>query len=139
PAGVLTPVVRRRRRRTGMKVVLVAAIVAAGAAVLAFHEWPAHHSAAAATPRAPAPAPRKATVSEQPRVVGPLLTGLPHSSGALSPAIAARGAIVVDAGTGAVLWARHPHRRLPIPSTTKIMTPTLPLAPLHAPTPAPAP
>jgi D-alanyl-D-alanine carboxypeptidase (penicillin-binding protein 5/6) len=36
--------------------------------------------------------------------------------------IAARSAILVDGTTGTVLWARYPHRRLPIASTTKIMT-----------------
>ena len=38
------------------------------------------------------------------------------------PPIAARAAIVVDAKTGRVLWAYRSHRRLPIASTTKIMT-----------------
>jgi D-alanyl-D-alanine carboxypeptidase (penicillin-binding protein 5/6) len=50
----------------------------------------------------------------------------------LRPPIAARAAIVVDAGTGAVLWARRPHRRLPIASTTKIMTAYLALQRLPA-------
>ena len=36
--------------------------------------------------------------------------------------ITAKGAILVDAGNGTVLWARHQHRRLQIASTTKIMT-----------------
>jgi D-alanyl-D-alanine carboxypeptidase len=39
---------------------------------------------------------------------------------------------VVDAGTGAVLWQQRPHRRLPIASTTKIMTATLALEHLQA-------
>jgi D-alanyl-D-alanine carboxypeptidase (penicillin-binding protein 5/6) len=34
---------------------------------------------------------------------------------------------VVDAGSGRVLWARHAHRRLPVASTTKIMTALLAL------------
>jgi serine-type D-Ala-D-Ala carboxypeptidase (penicillin-binding protein 5/6) len=50
---------------------------------------------------------------------------LVHWSGPL-PAhgikVTAKGAILVDADTGTVLWARHVHRRLPIASTTKIMT-----------------
>jgi D-alanyl-D-alanine carboxypeptidase (penicillin-binding protein 5/6) len=37
-------------------------------------------------------------------------------------AVAARGAIVVDANSGRVLWALHPRQRLPVASTTKIMT-----------------
>ena len=48
-----------------------------------------------------------------------------HQSGAL-PAhgitLTARSAILVDATTGGVLWAKHPHVRRPIASTTKIMT-----------------
>jgi D-alanyl-D-alanine carboxypeptidase len=38
------------------------------------------------------------------------------------PPITARAAIVIDLGSGRVLWALRPHRRLPIASTTKIMT-----------------
>ena len=37
-------------------------------------------------------------------------------------AIAGRAGILVDAGSGTVLWAKRPHLRLPIASTTKIMT-----------------
>ena len=48
-----------------------------------------------------------------------------HRSGAL-PAygitVTARAAILIDARTGQVLWAKHPHVRHPIASTTKIMT-----------------
>jgi D-alanyl-D-alanine carboxypeptidase (penicillin-binding protein 5/6) len=40
----------------------------------------------------------------------------------LRPPLAARAAIVVDGGSGRVLWAHEPHRRMPIASTTKIMT-----------------
>lgn len=36
--------------------------------------------------------------------------------------VTARSAILVDAGTGTVLWGKHPHRRRPIASTTKILT-----------------
>src|SRR5205823_5292309 len=41
--------------------------------------------------------------------------------------IAAPAAILVDASTGAVLWAKRPHERRPIASTTKIMTGVLAL------------
>jgi serine-type D-Ala-D-Ala carboxypeptidase (penicillin-binding protein 5/6) len=44
------------------------------------------------------------------------------SAAPFHPRIAARAAIVVDAKTGRVLWAFRPHRRLPVASTTKIMT-----------------
>src|SRR5207253_622678 len=42
------------------------------------------------------------------------------------------GGVLVDASTGSVLWAKHPHLRLPIASTTKIMTATLALQRLRA-------
>ena len=38
------------------------------------------------------------------------------------PKIKAPAAIVIDAGTGRVLWAKREHMRRPIASTTKIMT-----------------
>src|SRR5205814_1892675 len=38
------------------------------------------------------------------------------------PKIAGKGAILVDARSGEVLWAKAPHRRLAVASTTKIMT-----------------
>ncbi len=56
-----------------------------------------------------------------------LLTGPPLSSPVLRRPLAARAAIVVDARTGRVLWTLRPHRRLPIASTTKIMTALLAL------------
>jgi len=39
--------------------------------------------------------------------------------------VSARSAILVDAGTGAVLWEKRPHAKRPIASTTKIMTAAL--------------
>jgi serine-type D-Ala-D-Ala carboxypeptidase (penicillin-binding protein 5/6) len=50
---------------------------------------------------------------------------LVHLAGPLAThgiSVTAKGAILVDASNGSVLWARYPHRRLPIASTTKIMT-----------------
>jgi D-alanyl-D-alanine carboxypeptidase len=50
---------------------------------------------------------------------------LVHLAGPLAShgiAVTAKAAILVDANDGSVLWARDPHRRLPIASTTKIMT-----------------
>jgi D-alanyl-D-alanine carboxypeptidase len=87
-----------------------------------------HHASAAQPPARPT-APRHAT--RQPSAAKtaptPLLSGPSRSTEAFSPPIAARGAIVVDAGTGTVLWEHRAHRRLPIASTTKIMTATLAL------------
>jgi D-alanyl-D-alanine carboxypeptidase len=56
------------------------------------------------------------------------LVALVPGSGALgashskAPTIKAPAAIVIDAGTGAVLYAKREHMRRPIASTTKIMT-----------------
>jgi len=53
-----------------------------------------------------------------------------HKDGPLSGhgiRITAKAGILVDARDGTVLWARYPHRRLPIASTTKIMTATVAL------------
>jgi serine-type D-Ala-D-Ala carboxypeptidase (penicillin-binding protein 5/6) len=50
------------------------------------------------------------------------------SAAGRKPAIAAPAAIVIDAQTGEVLWARHPHARRPIASTTKLMTAYITLA-----------
>ena len=50
---------------------------------------------------------------------------LVHRSGELSAhgiRVTARAAILIDSRTGAVLWAKHPHVRHPVASTTKIMT-----------------
>jgi serine-type D-Ala-D-Ala carboxypeptidase (penicillin-binding protein 5/6) len=50
---------------------------------------------------------------------------LVHLAGPLAShgiAVTAKGAILVDASDGSVLWARYPERRLAIASTTKIMT-----------------
>ncbi|HEY7603533.1 MAG TPA: D-alanyl-D-alanine carboxypeptidase family protein [Gaiellaceae bacterium] len=50
---------------------------------------------------------------------------LVHQDGPLQArgiAVTARGAILIDATEGSVLWGKNEHRRLPIASTTKIMT-----------------
>ena len=50
---------------------------------------------------------------------------LVHQEGALSAhgiAVTAKGAILIDANDGSVLWGKDEHRRLRIASTTKIMT-----------------
>jgi D-alanyl-D-alanine carboxypeptidase (penicillin-binding protein 5/6) len=71
--------------------------------------------------RAPAPRAAKKPAAE------PLLVAGPTRLRLAGPALTARGGVLIDAGTGAVLWARYPHRRLPIASTTKIMTALLAL------------
>jgi D-alanyl-D-alanine carboxypeptidase (penicillin-binding protein 5/6) len=51
-----------------------------------------------------------------------LLSGTDVVAHAFSPPLTTKAAIVVDAGTGRVIWALRPHARLRIASLTKIMT-----------------
>jgi serine-type D-Ala-D-Ala carboxypeptidase (penicillin-binding protein 5/6) len=60
-----------------------------------------------------------------------LLPGSPRFEHAFAGPISAPEAILVDARSGAVLWAKRPHRRRPIASTTKIMTGVLALENLN--------
>jgi serine-type D-Ala-D-Ala carboxypeptidase (penicillin-binding protein 5/6) len=119
--------VRRRRssrRRHALLVVGVALIAAAAVAVYLRHSTP--RTAAASPPPRTAPQHEaKRTPVRAART--PLLVAAPLQRNALRPRIAARAAIVVDRWSGRVLWALHPHRRLPIASTTKIMTAVLAL------------
>jgi D-alanyl-D-alanine carboxypeptidase (penicillin-binding protein 5/6) len=126
PSGVLTPVVRRgrRRRRVRATAFVLVAFAAGAAAVVVSHM----HSSARATPAAPPRHRGTAPVAPVSKSVGPetlLWTRGPVTAPRLR--IAARAAIVADAGTGRVLWARRPHRRLPVASTTKILTALLAL------------
>jgi D-alanyl-D-alanine carboxypeptidase (penicillin-binding protein 5/6) len=57
----------------------------------------------------------------------PLLTTGPARLHLRGAPIGGKAGILIDARTGTVLWARYPHRRLPIASTTKIMTAILAL------------
>jgi D-alanyl-D-alanine carboxypeptidase len=114
---VLQPVRRRRRRRARSVVVplvVVAAVAAAlGVAHLLTRSGPAAHAA------------RPVVTHERHRSIQRRRAPLLRSGGTrlrLDRPVAARGAILVDATTGRVLYARYPHRRLPIASTTKIMT-----------------
>jgi serine-type D-Ala-D-Ala carboxypeptidase (penicillin-binding protein 5/6) len=122
---------RRRRRFRGPLLVLLALLVAGGA----FGVWQAaggRKTRKAARPRVVhhAAAPRlaplaKVTPRVRPSAPEPLVTARrPLAHG---PKIAARAGVLLDASTGTVLVARHPHLRLPIASTTKIMTATLAL------------
>jgi D-alanyl-D-alanine carboxypeptidase (penicillin-binding protein 5/6) len=141
PYSVLQPVQRRRRARSKRPLFLVAValLVAAGSFVATQH-WafahgkPSHrHRSAALTPKpvsASSLGQLRAAASEQqvaaraPFAPGTrlLLPGAPKLEHAGLRPISAPAAILVDASTGAVLWARRPHARRPIASTTKIMT-----------------
>jgi D-alanyl-D-alanine carboxypeptidase len=117
-------------------VVLLVAAAAVAVAAFVIERRSNHHGAAASTAahrthrvhkeeRAPA---RKPAVQPIPT----LLVGGAVRRHAFRPQIAARAAIVVDRRNGRVLWALRPHRRLPIASTTKIMTAVLALQRLRA-------
>lgn len=65
---------------------------------------------------------------ESPRIQGPQNKG-PQNKGPQNkgpqiegPPIEARGAALLDLATGEILWQRNGHRRLPMASTTKIVT-----------------
>src|SRR5207248_5348783 len=138
---VLQPVERRRRRRRWPRRLLLAALVAAAAAlaVWRFDPFDRTHgarpgSAAAARASSRKPGARGPLAARRPVRPLRLLTGPPALRGhRFGPPLRAASAIVVDARTGRVLWALHPHKRRPIASTTKIMTAVLTLQrlPLH--------
>ena len=119
--SVLTKVERhrpRRRRRAPFALLVIAAV--AGAGVFAFRHFDTHTAPAAAAPPPPkAPAAHHVT----PKRPLPLLTAAHPLHG--RPVVGARSAILVDAGTGRVIWEKSARRRRPIASTTKIMTATL--------------
>lgn len=47
---------------------------------------------------------------------------LPAEADGIVPSVSAKGAVLIDAGDGRVLYERNAHLRLPMASTTKIMT-----------------
>jgi D-alanyl-D-alanine carboxypeptidase len=117
---------RRRRGRRGRRLAFVALLVLVAAAVAAVlrygpHSLPVHpfrHSAPPARQSASPPPAARAPSKPPPR----LLLGPPLLSHRFQPGLSAQAAILVDARTGRVLWARRPHQRRQIASTTKIMT-----------------
>jgi D-alanyl-D-alanine carboxypeptidase (penicillin-binding protein 5/6) len=139
---VLQPVERRRRRRRGPRLVLFAGLLAAVTALalwrfdVAFRNTHAIHPVQASAAHAPSrkPGGRGPLPKREPILPLQLLSDRPALAGRrFDPALRAHSAILVDAGTGRVLWALRPHRRRPIASTTKIMTALLALQrlPLH--------
>jgi D-alanyl-D-alanine carboxypeptidase (penicillin-binding protein 5/6) len=117
---VLEPVRRRRRRRRvvhperlAFALLMVALLAGGGWRVMTSPGRPAAHATAA--PARPVITPGTLRLLHGPPLLGP------GAAGSLS----ARAAILVDADDGRVLWAERPHVRLPIASTTKIMTAAL--------------
>src|SRR5579875_2220229 len=116
PLDVLVPVERRRRRRrragaSSLTLLAVAGLLAAAAAGVWFGLQPA-----TASHRRPAGVRRATRPPTRPAARAPLLAGRARVR-VLAPA-----AILVDANSGRVLWAKRAHERRPIASTTKIMT-----------------
>jgi D-alanyl-D-alanine carboxypeptidase (penicillin-binding protein 5/6) len=121
---LLQPARRRRRRivwhRLGPVVALGAVSAVAGVAAGA-------HTGASG----PAPAAAAAAVPKAKPVAAKLVrpAALLHGPARLDagPPITAPAAILVDAGSGQVLWAKRAHQRRQVASTTKIMTALLAL------------
>ena len=146
PYSVLQPVKRRRRSRSKRPLLLlVVALLVAAASFAATQHWalargkPRHAQPSASLKPTPVSARsleqlRVAAAEQQVAARAPfapgtrlLLPGAPRLEHAGLDAITAPAAILVDAGTGAVLWGKRTHRRRPIASTTKIMTGVLAL------------
>lgn len=115
---------RRRARRSGL---LVVALVLLAGSFGVWRAWPSGSSPATPPAARARPPAFRAAKLPAPRVSRHLLVvPRPPARGGLRP-LTASAAILVDERTGMVLWARREHRRLPIASTTKIMTAALAL------------
>jgi serine-type D-Ala-D-Ala carboxypeptidase (penicillin-binding protein 5/6) len=116
-----------RRRRLRPSVLALLALVAGGAGVAA---WllAARSDGGTDIAAAQAAAPVYAG-AKLPRAAAPVLVAVrrPVARRGFTPLLTARGAILVDGRTGTALWAYHEHVRLPIASTTKILTAALAL------------
>jgi serine-type D-Ala-D-Ala carboxypeptidase (penicillin-binding protein 5/6) len=131
---VLTPVAPRRRRRRyrARKIALFVVVVllaAVGGVWFGHRQATRHqHQPAASHDRPSASIPATSTVSRAvPQRPLRLLTGAPLLEGRVNVHVHAPAAILVDAHTGRVLWAKRAHERRKIASLTKIMTATLAL------------
>jgi len=120
---------RRRRRWRALPAAVVILCLGAGAGLglVGWRAWPEEGRALALTPAAePSASAPRSSVTVEPRLVGTtvpvrlLSTRQPLAD--LPGGILAPTGILIDASTGRVLWAKRPHLRLPIASTTKIMT-----------------
>lgn len=149
PYSVLQPVKRRRRRsRRGRHAVafLLLAVLVALASLGATQHWAfargkrtAHHAPPSVQPRVASQATlnslRAAASDQRLAAAVPFTPGTrllvggaePRLEHALRRPISAPAAILVDAGTGTILWAKRARQRRPIASTTKIMTGVLAL------------
>jgi serine-type D-Ala-D-Ala carboxypeptidase (penicillin-binding protein 5/6) len=123
---------RYRHRRLVPVVLLIAVAGLAGAWIGA--RGPATQVDAAPPGSVAAVAPAVRHTAHAPVVAGApehLLRGGDLVRHTFAPRLSAAAAIVVDAGTGRVVWARNAHARLRIASLTKIMTAVLALKKLE--------
>jgi serine-type D-Ala-D-Ala carboxypeptidase (penicillin-binding protein 5/6) len=123
----------RRRRRGPRHGLLIAAIMTAAAGLAIWQLWPGGSASAKPTPAAappppttrvaapPPPTTRHVGVARRQSLAEPLIA-LPSRLSHAGLKVSAPEGILVDAQTGTVLWAKRPHMRRPIASTTKIMT-----------------
>ena len=132
--AVSRPRTRRRRYRYRLRRLtpVAAAVVLAGSA----GAWVGSHqpsASLAAASRGPVAVAKPAVAHTPAHRTAPerLLTAGPLLSHTFSPGLLAASAIVVDAGSGRVLWELHAHERRPVASTTKIMTALLALKKLR--------
>jgi D-alanyl-D-alanine carboxypeptidase (penicillin-binding protein 5/6) len=119
---------RERRRQVRLRRLTALLVLAAAAGSGVWFGREARHAAAV-----PLRAAATAGIEERvrPQVRHParerLVFGAPLLRHRFAPGLGAASAILVDAATGRVLWALHPHARRRIASTTKIMTALLAL------------
>jgi D-alanyl-D-alanine carboxypeptidase len=129
---VLIPVERRRRRRRyrARKIALLVLVVLAAAAAGAWyvrHGANTRHRSPAASSHQRHQAVTRTVPDSAPHPPLRLLQGAPLLEGKVHVHIGAPAAVLVDAHTGRVLWAKRAHARRKIASLTKIMTATLAL------------
>jgi serine-type D-Ala-D-Ala carboxypeptidase (penicillin-binding protein 5/6) len=127
---VLVPVERRRRRRRRYRLrrlalLLLVVLLAAGAGVWFGRQTTGAHPrhVAVRQPRSRPAARTVAPPAKPPR----LLYGAPLLEGRVRARVQAPAAILVDAATGRILWAKRSHERRKVASLTKIMTAALAL------------
>jgi serine-type D-Ala-D-Ala carboxypeptidase (penicillin-binding protein 5/6) len=119
---------RRRKRRPLLGLsfgIAIALAIALAGALLAWQLWPVGSASARPVPAAtqpPAPKPKPIARTAMPELRRIPLIGVSRPLERRGLGVTAPAAILVEANTGAVLWAKRPHMRRPMASTTKIMT-----------------
>ncbi len=133
---------RRRRLRRILVVMLALGACAAGAAVAVFAAERQARASAVPTTSAPStlaapdsmPFTQVAPTAAAPRTgrhraADPL--NARHASSRTLPGVRVRAGILIDAGSGRVLWMRRAHLGLPIASLTKMMTALVAVRPVE--------